>query len=155
MIFHAQNWLANRYAFEALKPKMALIVESCFYAQDGHGDPSPGSAMDWPPNENDRHLDAVWSRGMTRNGERDPFPWIADGLTTKWKWPSFGGISASSIDEEWQKKAIQICVWNDGGMTKRHPNGIKWCRMTAPGVSVIPDNRQSFRHSTFFRFFRE
>ena len=28
--------------------------------------------MDWPPNENDRHLDAVWSRGMTRNDERDP-----------------------------------------------------------------------------------
>ena len=33
---------------------------------------SRGSPVELPWNENRCHLDAVWSRGMTRNGERDP-----------------------------------------------------------------------------------
>ena len=34
--------------------------------------PSRGSPVELPWNENRRHLDAVWSPGMTRNDERDP-----------------------------------------------------------------------------------
>ena len=34
--------------------------------------PSRGSPVELPWNENRRHFDAVWSRGMTRNDERDP-----------------------------------------------------------------------------------
>ena len=64
-----------------------------------------------------------------------PFPWIGDGLTTKWKWPSFGCSLVSWNDEERRERPLPLDRrWIDHQMKMtviwRHIGLVDWRGMT-------------------------
>ena len=63
--------------------------------------PFPWSPMDWPPNENDRHLEAYRPRRLTRNGKKKQSK-FAFGMTVEWP----NDIRMASNDVEWRP---QVC----------------------------------------------